>query len=125
MSDKGSNTDNIHNGPGLEKSNSDQNATKSNTGQQSANTNAKGNAGACSKTVVTTADKKFDVTVCEAPTVGGKKKAAAAKPKKVFYNKSTRASVVYVDGPSKRKFIKIAGSVVFLDTVRGKYRYEK
>jgi hypothetical protein len=109
--------------PGLEKLNG---ATQTNQGNVAAeqSTNAKGNAGACSKTVVTTADKKFDVTVCEAKIVGGKKKAAA-KPKKVFYNKSTRASVVYIDGPSKRKFIKVAGSVIFLDTVRGKYRYAK
>jgi hypothetical protein len=68
--------------------------------------------------------KDNETPTCSSASSGGKKKAAA-KPKKVFYNKSTRASVVYIDGPSKRKFIKVAGSVIFLDTVRGKYRYAK
>lgn len=60
-------------------------------------------------------------------TEGGRKKRVAKKAvaEKVFYNKSTRASVVYVDAATKRKFIKVQGKVVFLDTVRGKYRYVK
>lgn len=46
---------------------------------------------------------------------------------KVLYKKDakhqpTRPSIVYLD-KSGRKFIKVSGSSVYLDTIRGKYRY--
>lgn len=65
-------------------------------------------------------------TPAATPAAGGASRKTKKLPQqRVFYNKSARASLVYIQEGTKRKYIKVGGSVVYLDTIRGKYKIAK
>lgn len=56
---------------------------------------------------------------------GGKKTTKKPAQQRVYYNKSTRASLVHLEEGTKRKYIKVGGKPIYLDTIRGKYKLAK